>query len=620
MLATKSAAARTAARRTPAGATHTSSVTPTRGTGLPARVSALDAMHRVRGNRVVQRMFDSLAHGGAATPDVEERISRTRGGGQSLQADVRTDMESALGADFGGVRLHTDAAADALARSLSARAFTTGRDIYFQNGTYDPRGAAGRHLLAHELTHVVQQTGAPESSSLIVGPVDDEYEREADRAAATVAHSSASTAATPAARQGAGGSIQRMCASCAAHAVHDDESRCPQCRAAGSRRIQRQPQPQQQQQPNRVPPGTHPDANIDPHVVEAVLTHARRALGNFTVRGRLTEPGNVITDITGIDLNLPRSTIDVSLAYDDRCNRAFQSALVGLRQRQGQGESVFNFSRSEWTAVGRLGLRIGSVRADGSLEASFTGSDFQALALTLTFTSGVSEEVPEECRRTPDRPRTPGGGGNTGGLCEGFDCSRRGFDNMALRILCCQRPPGPDTPDSDTPRTPAGLPSRTVYFFYDTPILKPGSDATLDQVFEALRLFPTLEVQITGHTSLEGTEDYNSRLSRSRAETARDLLSFRGIASSRIHVLAMGEYAPAVVEPPEPARGQTLRPAGDEAIRDLNRRAEIVFFDPTGTVPGVPTLPPMTLTVPRAFPRLSTPFRLSEFGLQRPSE
>ena len=81
----------------------------------------------------------------------------------------------------------------------------------------------------------------------------------------------------------------------------------------------------------------------------------------------------------------------------------------------------------------------------------------------------------------------------------------------------------------------------------------------------------------------------------------------------------MGEHAPAVVEPPEPARGRTLRPPADEAIRDLNRRAEIVFFDPTGTVPGVPTMPRLTLTVPRAFPRLSTSFRLGEFGLQPPS-
>lgn len=613
MTPSRSSAAHAPAARTTADPARLPATAPARAHGVAAHHSPVGALHRTHGNRVVQRFFDSLSRGGDAPADVQERIAQTRGSGQGLHSSVRTEMESAIGADFGGVRLHTDDAADALSRSLSARAFTTGRDIYFQRGAYDPGGAAGRRLLAHELTHVAQQSGAPESSTLVVGPVDDVYERDAERIADGVAGSSPAAPTGTSAMRQADGAIQRMCSSCAAHAVHDDEATCPQCRAAAPRRIQRQPRPQD------VPPGTHPDIDIDPQTVRVVITHAERALGNFTVSGRLTQPGNIITDVTGVDLGLPNSTIDLSLAYDDRCNRAFQSALAGVRQRQANGQSVFDFSQADWTAVARLGIRIGSTRADGSVEASFNGTDFQALALTLTFTPGVSEQIPEECRRTPGRPQTPGGGGGTGNLCAGIDCTRPPtVRNVVMHSLCCLRPPQQETPDSDIPRAP-GLPSRTVYFFYDTPILKPGSDATLDQVFDALQLFPTLEVQITGHTSLEGTEDYNERLSRSRAGMARDLLALRGIASSRIHVLAMGEYAPAVVEPPEPARGRTLRPPADEAIRDLNRRAELVFFDPTGTVPGVPTLPRLTLTVPRAFPRLSTPFRLGEFGLQPPS-
>jgi hypothetical protein len=72
---------------------------------------------------------------------------------------VRAPLEDAFGVDFGGVKVHTGAEADALTRSVQARAFTTGRDIFFRAGEYAPGSRRGRELLAHELTHVVQQGG-----------------------------------------------------------------------------------------------------------------------------------------------------------------------------------------------------------------------------------------------------------------------------------------------------------------------------------------------------------------------------------------------------------------------------------------------------------------------------
>jgi len=70
-------------------------------------------------------------------------------------------MESAFGSDFSDVRIHTDIRADQLNRDVNAVAFTTGKDIFFRNGLYDPGSFTGRQLLAHELTHVVQQRGTP---------------------------------------------------------------------------------------------------------------------------------------------------------------------------------------------------------------------------------------------------------------------------------------------------------------------------------------------------------------------------------------------------------------------------------------------------------------------------
>lgn len=97
--------------------------------------------------------------GMALSPDLETAIRHARGGGQPLPETLRGRMEQAFGADFHDVRLHTGAQADALNRSLQARAFTTGWDIFLAQDAYRPGNSTGHELLAHELTHVVQQNG-----------------------------------------------------------------------------------------------------------------------------------------------------------------------------------------------------------------------------------------------------------------------------------------------------------------------------------------------------------------------------------------------------------------------------------------------------------------------------
>jgi hypothetical protein len=96
----------------------------------------------------------------AVAAGVSRAIARDRSGGRGLPAAVRPTMEQAFGVDFRDVRVHTGGRADALSRAVSARAFTAGQDIFFRRGEYDPASAGGRLLLAHELTHVVQQRGA----------------------------------------------------------------------------------------------------------------------------------------------------------------------------------------------------------------------------------------------------------------------------------------------------------------------------------------------------------------------------------------------------------------------------------------------------------------------------
>lgn len=95
--------------------------------------------------------------GGVVPPTIAQQIQSSRGNGQMMDMGTRSFMEARFGTDFGGVRIHDDNNATLLNQRLQAKAFTLGSDVYFNQGQYSPGGGDGRRLLAHELTHVVQQ-------------------------------------------------------------------------------------------------------------------------------------------------------------------------------------------------------------------------------------------------------------------------------------------------------------------------------------------------------------------------------------------------------------------------------------------------------------------------------
>jgi peptidoglycan hydrolase-like protein with peptidoglycan-binding domain len=102
--------------------------------------------------------------------------------GQPLDAGTRAFMEPRFGHDFSQVRVHTDARAAESAHAVNALAYTVGRDVVFGEGRYEPGSSEGRRLLAHELVHVVQQSGEPSlKTKLGIGPTNDQYELEAYR-------------------------------------------------------------------------------------------------------------------------------------------------------------------------------------------------------------------------------------------------------------------------------------------------------------------------------------------------------------------------------------------------------------------------------------------------------
>jgi Domain of unknown function (DUF4157) len=97
------------------------------------------------------------ADGGIASDSVTNQINATRGSGSLMDGPAQSFMESRFGADFSNVKIHTGEDAVQMSRELNAQAFTVGSDIYFNSGKYDPSSYSGKHLLAHELAHTIQQ-------------------------------------------------------------------------------------------------------------------------------------------------------------------------------------------------------------------------------------------------------------------------------------------------------------------------------------------------------------------------------------------------------------------------------------------------------------------------------
>ncbi len=104
---------------------------------------------------LVQKASESNPH--IASQDLSRSLSASKGGGKTLDSSTQSFMGNSIGADFSAVKIHTDSTAVQMNRQLHSRAFTYGSDIYFGHGQYNPQSSKGKRLLAHELTHVVQQ-------------------------------------------------------------------------------------------------------------------------------------------------------------------------------------------------------------------------------------------------------------------------------------------------------------------------------------------------------------------------------------------------------------------------------------------------------------------------------
>lgn len=147
--------------------------------------SAVLSLQRMAGNESVSALLGQQ--------EDEERSSVHdvvgSGGGSPLEPGARSFLEDRMGADFSDVRVHTGPRADESARSISAQAYTVGTDVVFRDGAYEPDSPGGRHVLAHELAHVMQQkagpvSGTPAPGGISISHPSDSFEQAAERSAA----------------------------------------------------------------------------------------------------------------------------------------------------------------------------------------------------------------------------------------------------------------------------------------------------------------------------------------------------------------------------------------------------------------------------------------------------
>lgn len=140
------------------------------------------------GNAALARVLLQRQPDDDVGPSFARDLKAARSGGTRLPQEAATRLEPHIGSAVDAIRVHSDDRAQVLARRVNAVAFTSGRDIFFGAGAYQPHTQAGLQLLAHEGTHVAQQAAGPVSGVAMGGGVSvsdpgDRFEREAARVA-----------------------------------------------------------------------------------------------------------------------------------------------------------------------------------------------------------------------------------------------------------------------------------------------------------------------------------------------------------------------------------------------------------------------------------------------------
>jgi Domain of unknown function (DUF4157) len=163
------------------------------GSGVVRREEEPEEEEIMAKHDLAQRAPEVGLAGGAVSDGLSARIENQRGGGSPLDSGTRATMEDTLGVGLGGVRVHVGEESDQLNHAITAKAFTTGNDVFVRSDQWSPGSSSTQRLLAHELTHVAQQhTMSSAGGGMTVGSADSSEEHEADAVAEQVVSRSTS--------------------------------------------------------------------------------------------------------------------------------------------------------------------------------------------------------------------------------------------------------------------------------------------------------------------------------------------------------------------------------------------------------------------------------------------
>ena len=445
----------------------------------------------------------------AGAPPIVHDVLRSPG--QPLDAATRAFMEPRFGREFGSVRLHTDSSAAQSARAIDALAYTVGNDVVFGEGQFASGTDRGRRLLAHELTHVVQQSHSAPSlqPALSIGAVDDPAEMEADRVADLVVSGPA-----PAPMPVIGH-----------HAASVRRQPVPQARGA-------RPQRAVLDQPPRG------DDTVKIHIFRYLCNCAGRNVSRSSVSTR-TRPrlgivyqyceGRTTVTLTGdvkpssFTTGSVRATLDVDIAAE----RGGTGAHV---QVQGEARNTGAEPQVGGTVSGRIAPGGGpQVGASGSV---FVGTQTGQVETNV----GVGVDV-GGFRITGDvtNPQDPGRrfGISVGGDIPGQDVGRQFCRECDCPVVYECIEDIPPRPVPDEPITVTDTSRLRYYFRLDraedarTPALRTESTRMLDQLAALVAAGWTIS-RISGYASPEAAErEHNEPLSLSRGERLRERIAQR---------------------------------------------------------------------------------------------
>ena len=472
-------------------------------------------------------------------PKLAARIDAVRGGGEPLPGSVRSYFEARFGRDFGDVRVHTGPRAEATAQQINALAYTVGRDIAFAKGRYQPATAAGRWILAHELTHVVQQRAKPVTNGMeIEFGAPKTLERQADSVATALVHGdrlaspsiegtrtgSAIMLLTPDQFRGQLGgtpeqksAIDTLFANTTFRALWDYLGACTET----------------------------PQADLGPLNLKVtpglIMGGVERFGGYFSLARTLeinpTKPEHQTNPTELVDTVI-HELIHAADDLETACVAAGSPAapLVGAATVSPPSRAAVAGTAAEATLARELGpgasnpcgefLDINAAAQQMIVQVLVENIDVARVGRpTVTFVNVILRREPaaltayETCRSTACAQPTAAQ-------------RRRDVARCAADIIGRFTPPD---------LVPALLPTR-IYFNFDDSTLRADSTETLNLVALFLMAHPTTSVQLIGHTDPVGSKDYNLKLGTLRADAVELELLNLGVDPLQIDsVTSLGE-------------------------------------------------------------------------------